>query len=537
MLVLTTAVLCATRARARPGPNPQGFASPAQNLLTPLLRLAPPNRPDIALETFDRIHELDRKLILHPALSPDLRSVIDKLPAPEVIPVEMGSLYADPDIPWRPAPHGVHFLAVEGRPDGASYLYSLSDRSDPPDQPGHLQAEFTIIPHPHNNAPQVQSLTATLKGSLYISSRMDPDRGRDAALGFLREIYGTMAPPWDEKPGLFNQHDQAALARLQRDLPATSERLRHYLKIHNLLDEFDGPSGPWMLFNLDAQVREAALAPFPHLLAFWRQAARRIDVQTVIRDTMGRRWLLSGFHRGRITLTFMLRRGMLAPMDSKMEPAGAPLPIEQLHAGRFYSESTVSAERFGMHFGMAGIRFAIAYSNRDGAITFDSHMTDVPSLVAPPIIHPLTMLLAGEFLDTIAAGNDGQGASTSFSVLPAPQGGTMMAGSVTAELRNAPALALLARMAASFVPAYGEQMRKEQRRLTAEFFDAFDSDYRRSRPFLLGLPPHHPYKPGRTAHAVRETESSTGRQITLSFATSLLPHACRITGSSQTTTR
>ena len=467
------------------GPNPQEFAPPAQNLLAPLLCLAPPGKPDLALEAFERIHDLDRKLILHPALAPNLQTVLDKLPAPEVIPIEMGSLYADSDIPWMFDPPDVHFLAVEGRPEGSNYLYTLSDRTDLPDQPGHLAAELKVIPQRRDRVAPVQSVTAILNGSLYISNAMDPDRGLDAALGFAPEIYGTLAPPWDEKPGVFNQHDDAAIARLQRDLPATFERLEHYLKIHNLLDEFSGPSGPWVLFNLDAEVREATLAPFPHLQAFWHELAGRLDAQTVVRDEMGRRWLLSGLHRGRITLTFILRQGMLAPMDSESEPAGAPLPIEQIRAGHFYAESTVSVERFGMRFGLTGIRFATTYTNREGAIRFDSHMAGVPRLVAPPIIHRLTMLLAGQFLETIAKGNNGRGASTSFSALPGPQGGTMLAGSFSTQLRDAPALALIARMAAAFAPAYDDQVRQEQRRLTAEFLDAFESDYRRSRPVLL----------------------------------------------------
>jgi hypothetical protein len=62
----------------------------------------------------------------------------------------------------------------------------------------------------------------------------------------------------------------------------------------------------------------------------------------------------------------------------------------------------------------------------------------------------------------------------------------MLAWSVGAELRNAPALAMLTRMAATFAPQYGTQVREEQRRLTAEFFDALESDYRRARPVLLG---------------------------------------------------
>ncbi|HEY2104801.1 MAG TPA: hypothetical protein VGH29_03410, partial [Candidatus Binataceae bacterium] len=205
-------------ARAQPppaGPNPPGFAPPSQNLLTPLLRLAPPGRPDLALQTFERIHDLDRKLILHPALSPGLRGLLDKLPAPEVIPIEMGSLYADSHIPWRSAPSNAHFLAVDGHPDGAAYIYDLASRSDPPQLPNDLEAVLRVIPQAHQGPPPAQSVTAELKGSLYISGAMAPDSAMDTALGFEHEIYGTMAPPWDQKPGAFNQHDQAAIARLR----------------------------------------------------------------------------------------------------------------------------------------------------------------------------------------------------------------------------------------------------------------------------------------------------------------------------------
>jgi hypothetical protein len=277
----------------------------------------------------------------------------------------------------------------------------------------------------------------------------------------------------------------AAWDRLRRDLPATSERLNHYLKIHNMLDEFADSSGPWVLFNLDAEVRDAALSPFPHLQAFWRELARGLDTQTVIRDRRGRRWMLSGFHYGHIRLTFIMRDGMLAPMDANLKPAGPPMPIERVQDGRWYAESSVSMRRFGMSFGLSGIRFATNYANRESTIRLDSRMDGVPILVAPPVIHRISILLAGQFLETLARGSDGHGASASFSAVPGPQGGTMLDLSLRAELRNAPALALLARMAAAFAPNYGAQERQEQRRLASEFFDAFDSDYRRSRPALL----------------------------------------------------
>jgi hypothetical protein len=359
-------------------------------------------------------------------------------------------------------------------------------RPDPPQQAGLMEGALSLTPAPPAGPQPLESVSGELKASLYVSDTMTPDRAMEAALGFGREIRGTLAPPWDKRAGIFNQHDRAALARMRRDLPATSERIEHYLVIHNLLDEFSGPSGPWVLFNLDAEVKEDALAPFPHLQDFWREMTGGVDAETEIYDETGHRWIVTGFHRGHITLAFILRGGTLAPMNNRMEPAGPPLPIEKILSGHFYTESTISVQKLGMRFGLSGIRFATTYSNRNGAIGFDGHMTDVPQLVAPSMIHPLTMLLAGEFLETVAQGNGGRGMTQSFAAMPGPHGGTKLTGSLGAELRNAPALALLVRMAAAFAPDYGEQVREEQRRLMAEFLDAFESDYRRARPELLG---------------------------------------------------
>jgi hypothetical protein len=463
----------------------RGFAPPGQHLLAPLLRLAPAGHASEAMQIFDRIHQLDRKLILHPALSPQLQALLDKLPPPEVISIEMPSLYNDADISWRSTGAGSRYLPFDAKPSGADYVYGLAGKPDPPIEPGLMEGTLTLIPQPQGAAPPVASVVSILKGLLYISDSMTPERGIDTALAFGREIYGTLAPPWDERPGIFNQHDKAALARLKRDLPATAERLEHYFEIHNLLDEFSDGTGPWVLFNLDAEVRDAALAAFPKLQEFWRETAQHIDAQSIVRDGSGHRWLLAGLHHGHITLTFVLRDGRPAPMDPQGRPAGAPIRFEQIEAGHFYTENTIVAERFGMRFGMARIRAATTYRNRDGAISFEGHMTEVPQLIAPPIIHRVTMLLAGQFLETVARGNAGRGLTQTFAAVPGPMSGTMLTGSISAELRNAPALALLVRMAAAFAPDYGAEVRDEQRRLTAEFLDAFDSDYRRARPVLL----------------------------------------------------
>ncbi len=486
-------IVCALTAYAgwaqnAPGDAVVGFAPASQNLLMPLLSLAPAGQHRMALETFEQIHELDRRILIHPALSAQFQSLIDRLPPPEVVPIEMPSLYGSTDIPWQSDSSG-RYVEVEGRPDGGVYLFGLGDSAQMPQEPGRFVGILHLSPIPGVSAPS--AVIAELKASLYLSSRMTPAAALRTALGFQREIYGTLAPPWDAAAGRFNAHDAAALARLSRDLPATTALLEHYLDLHNVLDEFRGGAGPWVLFNIDAAVKQSALAPYPHLLRFWREMAGRVEAQTVVRDDAGRAWLINGLNRGRITVTFGLCNGMLAPMDSAMRPAGAPIPLEQIRSGSFHTQTTLTIRRFGMRLGMSGIRFATAYTNGGGRIGLDSHMTGAPELIAPPIIHPLTMLIAGDFLEAIAKGNNGRGLTLSYSAGPGPQGGTMLSGSIGAELRNAAALAIIARTAAAFAPGYGAQVRAEQRRLTAEFFAAFDSDYRRSRPFVLSIPPRH----------------------------------------------
>jgi hypothetical protein len=486
-LILAAGVLLALL-QTQAAEVPNGFAPPQQNLLTPLLSLAPSGQAALALEIFDQIHALDRKLVLHPVFAPELQELIDHLPAPELIPIELPALCTSSRIPWRSASPDGRYLAVDGRPDGNNYVYGLLQNPGTPQEPGQFAGVLRVRPNFGTAGQTPAGVVARFNALLYLSDLMTPASGLRTTLGFEHEIYGTMAPPWDEKPGLFNRHDQALIARLQRDLPATTQQLTHYFKFYNLLDEFSGRSGPWVLVNVEAQVREDALAPFPHLRTFWHEAAGHLEIESAVRDAKGRRWLVTGLHRGVLTLAFILRNGMLAPMDAEMRPDGSPLNFGDVRAGRFYLASTVSVQRFGMRMGLRGIRFAVRYENRGGTIHLDSHMAGVPVLVAPPIIHPLTALLAGRYLETLAQGNGGQGVATSFSAFPGPQGGTMLSGSISAELLNAPALELLARIASALAPDYGSQVREEQRRLAAEFFDAFDSDYQRARPSLIAAP-------------------------------------------------
>ncbi len=462
------------------GPDVQGFAPLAQNLFHPLLCLAP-GQPERAFAAYENIFALEREMVVRPTLSPELRDMIDRLPPPEMLPLAAAALYSSPDIPWQTRRPEVHYLAIAGHPKDADFLFGLTHVEDPPQMPGQLAATISLRP---KGGPD-QSVIAESEVKLYFSKEAPPTDMTSLVADSLRQIYGTLAPPWDERPGVFNQHDRAATARFTRDMPALSARVDHYFRINNLMDEFSDSAGPWVLFNLDLEIRDEALAPFPHLRAFYQAVASRVEAESVTRDERGRQWIRAGFFRGRIRLMFMLRRGMLTPMNDELKPAGPPMTLEQAAARTFHTDSSVSEQRFGLRFGLEGIRFVTAYSNHHGQIRFDGRLTDVPRLIAPPIVRPLTMLLAGQFMETLAKGNSGRGITTSFTALPDPRGGTMVGASFSGEFQASAALALIARLAGAITPANSAEVRAEERRLAGEFFAAMAADYTRARPALL----------------------------------------------------
>ena len=107
-------------------------------------------------------------------------------------------------------------------------------------------------------------------------------------------------------------------------------------------------------------------------------------------------------------------------------------------------------------------------------------MAAVPRLIAPPIVHGLTMLIAGQFMQTLAQGNSGAVSATSFSARPDPRGGTILDGTFSGEFRNAPALAMLVRLAGAVTPAHDAEVRADERRIARRnsSFDALASDLR-----------------------------------------------------------
>src|SRR5260370_5931916 len=85
----------------------------------------------------------------------------------------------------------------------------------------------------------------------------------------LSEFHGDLKPPWDSAPGKFNHHDRAAMDRFHHQMPNLAAKFDHYFKFNNLLDEFDSPSGPVVLFNVAMQVRLDPLKKYPLLYALF----------------------------------------------------------------------------------------------------------------------------------------------------------------------------------------------------------------------------------------------------------------------------
>jgi hypothetical protein len=117
-----SSALCAWAGPVHDEADRQGFAPPARNLFEPILGLGPEGKPELGLQAFEQTFALQRKLLLHPAASPDLQALIDRLPPRETIVIQAPTLYESKDIPWLARPPDVHYLLLAGHLDGAGYI-------------------------------------------------------------------------------------------------------------------------------------------------------------------------------------------------------------------------------------------------------------------------------------------------------------------------------------------------------------------------------------------------------------------------------
>ena len=473
-----------------PAPTPTaanpGFAADSRTLFAPIIYLAPPGpaRASRAIAIFDRQLDFQRKISFHPKLAPALEDVLVYLPPRQSTMIRAAALYSKPEIPWRDGPGGTHQICVAGRPDDTNYLYSLVDAWRSPEEPARFSGVFGLKPATDSTPDNISSVTGTLAGELMIDT-YGIGALIDAFADLLREFHGDLKAPWDSAPGAFDHHDRAAMDRFHRQMPHLAAKFDHYFKFNNLLDEFNSPAGPIVLFNVDMEVRLDALKKYPLLYDFYRKLVPAVTAKSDIMDSHGNYWMREAFDHGHIHFTIMLRNGLLTPFNAAMQPAGDSVALNEVARGSYRTLASGQITSLAMNFGLADIAFKTDYSRDAGTVTFVNRMDAVPQLVAPPGVHQVMDLVAGDFLRVLATGNGGLNSKLSSRLLP--NGTYDFSGGFTAQLNYSPTLELLARIGDAIAQEHNDQVRAQERAFGEELFDAFVADYNDARPAIAAL--------------------------------------------------
>ncbi len=462
------------------------FAPDNQTLFAPIVDLAPPGpaRASHAIAILNRQLDFQRKISFHPKLSPALQDVVDLLPPRQSTMIRAAALYSKPEIPWREEPDGTHRICVAGRPSDDDYLYTLSPDWRSPEEPARFSGLFGLKPSGDSAPTSISSVTGTLAGELMIDT-YGIGALVDASADALREVHGDLKPPWDSSPGAFNHHDRAALDKFHRQMPHLAAKFDLYLKFNNLLDEFNSPAGPIVLFNVDAEVRQDALKKYPLLYDIYRKVVPAVTATSAILDSHGNFWMREAFDHGHIRFIMMIRGGLLTPFNAAMQPAGDGVALNEIARGSYRTLASVQVTSLAMNFGLANLGFATDYRRDLGSVRFVNRMDAVPQLIAPPGVHQVMDLIAGDFLRALAAGNGGMNSTLSSRLLP--NGTYDFSGGVTAQLNYSPALELLARIGDAIAQKHNDRVRAEERAFGEELFDAFVADYNDARPAIIAL--------------------------------------------------
>ena len=469
----------------------KGFGPPKRTLFAPVLAFAPsgPNRADRALAATDRAIPFLRRMLFHPEFDPGLERVIARMPPRESTLILASQLYGDDSIPWCLQKDATRAIAVSGRNHGAAFVFSLAPSFVEPSSPFNFAGIFALSPtlsrvQSSLTHPVPQTLLWRLAGDTSLQ-----DFGAaamvDASAFSLRETYGSLEEPWDTRPGEFNGHDRALLNRLKASAPEFAARLAHYFVVDNLLDEFSTPAGVLVLVNVDGHVRAESLRPYPALYRFYARFAPRIFIHSIILDRRGHRWIEAGIDHGHVRVQLAVKEGMLAPLPVAPGGGGSPVAVDHITQGGWRSITTITLDRFGTTFGLGNIAFSTDYQRSGDELDLVSRMDSVPLLIAPPVLNDVFGLLAGDFLRGLTNGHGGM--AVSLQSHRDARGMFHVLGAVSAELRYAPMLGMLAKIGDAVADAHNEEVRSDERRLGEELFNALLDDYNDARRQITSL--------------------------------------------------
>jgi hypothetical protein len=471
---------------APPASIPAGFAPPNRNDFEPILKLVPsgPHRAKRAMAILDR-QLIFQKQTLHPQYSPTLDRLLTLIPPRNSTLIRAASEYSRTDIPWL-AINATHELCVEGYPEGANFYVTTSPSCKISDQPYRLSAHFALKPPPgvERTSSSISSVIGNFGGQIKTDT-YGFGAFVDATSALLTEVYGDLAPPWDSGPGVYNHHDVASRARFRREAPTLDDKFHEYFKYDNILDEFDGAGGPYVLFNFAGEVRAEALKKFPDLYKFYIEVGPTLTIESAMTDDHGHYWMRNGFDRGRVWLTFMVRDGKLSAFDAAYRPVGEPLALDALRHGVNHARTSIHLRRMAMTFGLDNLSFTNYFTRTDSTLSLQARMDAVPQVVAPPGIQQGAELIAGEFMRTVAQGSGGMHSEVRSQTVG--DGQIEYSSEVTAEFMYSPALEFFARIGDRIADKHGVKVREQERKLAEEFLDAFVKDYNNARPGILAL--------------------------------------------------
>jgi hypothetical protein len=464
----------------------EGFAPSERTNFAPLLELASPGplRAERAMAAFDR-QLIFQHQTLHPEYSPSLERLFEQIAPRNSTLIRAASEYSRTDLPWVEV-NETHQLCAEGYPSGNNFYMTTSSECKKPTQLRQLDAYFAL--KPLSGVAQTSSSVPSVIGTFGGEIKTDTfgfGALIDMAAQMLTQIHGDLAPPWDTAPGAYNHHDVASRERFHREMPTFDDKFHEYFKYDNILDEFDGPGGAYVLFNFVAEIQRDALKKFPDLYKFYGDVAPVLTTQTDVVDTKNDYWMRSGFDRGKVRLTFMVRGGKLTAFDGAYHPVGEPIVLGAPGSGVYHTHTSVRLRRLAMNFGLDNLSFTTYFTRDREVVNFETRMDAVPKVVAPPGIQQGVEFVAGEFMRTLAQGSGGMHTEVSSNAMP--DGTIRFTSEVTAEFMYSPTLEFFAKLGDSIADEHDAKVREQERSLSQEFLDAFVRDYNNARPSILAL--------------------------------------------------